>query len=247
MPHRICATEPPQVKKVHQQHGTSEYSLLLGEIPSLKKQFGTELLESLDPAIYAFRKARKEALALYPGVSETLKDLRKKGVVLVAYTESKAFYTSYRFRKLGLDQIFDFLYSPPDHALTEIERENLRLYNPSHYEFAITKHRFTPENELKPNPHILASIINEVGASSDQVVYLGDSEMKDIAMAQDAGILDVHAAYGQAQDREQYELLKEVTHWTDQDVKREQEIQSRKSVIPSISLPKNFTPIKYLF
>ncbi|CAM4322419.1 hypothetical protein PARU111607_13735 [Palleronia rufa] len=66
-------------------------------------------------------------------------------------------------------------------------------------------------------------------------------------MAQDAGILDVHAAYGQAQDREQYELLKEVTHWTDQDVKREQEIQSRKSVIPSISLPKNFTPIKYLF
>jgi FMN phosphatase YigB (HAD superfamily) len=69
------------------------------------------------PAIDAFREARRNTLRLYPGVKSTLSTLRARGVLIAAFTESKAFYTSYRFRKLGLDGLVDYLYSPEDHLM----------------------------------------------------------------------------------------------------------------------------------
>ena len=69
------------------------------------------------PAIDAFRKARRRVLALYPTVADTLAALKAKGVRIAAFTESKAFYTNYRFRKLGLDGLVDVLYSPEDHSV----------------------------------------------------------------------------------------------------------------------------------
>jgi hypothetical protein len=50
---------------------------------------------------------------------------------------------------------------------------------------------------------------------------VGDSPTKDVAMAQDVGISDVYARYGRAQHTEAYDLLREVTHWSDADVERE--------------------------
>ena len=67
--------------------------------------------------------------------------------------------------------------------------------------------------------------------------------MKDIAMAQDAGVLDAWAEYGQAQHREQYELLKKVTHWTPEQVKREAEINSGRYVNPTHTLKMSFSEI----
>ena len=63
------------------------------------------------------RSVRRRVLKLYPNPSsETLKALNAAGVVIAAFTESKAFYTNYRFRKLGLDGLIDYLYSPEDHS-----------------------------------------------------------------------------------------------------------------------------------
>jgi FMN phosphatase YigB (HAD superfamily) len=39
-------------------------------------------------------------------------------------------------------------------------------------------------------------ILREAGARPEQAVSVGDSLMSDIAMAQAAGVADVHAAYG---------------------------------------------------
>lgn len=69
-----------------------------------------------------------------------------------------------------------------------------------------------------------------------EVAYLGDSLMKDIAMAQGAGVLDVHAAYGQAQNRPEYDLLRRVTHWTDADVAREAALsQGGGEIVPRLT------------
>ena len=59
--------------------------------------------------------------------------------------------------------------------------------------------------------------------------------MKDVAMAQDAHVLDVFAEYGGVQHREEYELLRLVSHWTDADVQRERQISARE-VVPSYSI-----------
>lgn len=45
--------------------------------------------------------------------------------------------------------------------------------------------------------------------------------MKDVAMAQKVGVVDVHAAYGVVQHRPEYDLLRRVSHWTADDVECE--------------------------
>lgn len=94
---------------IHQKYGTSEYSHVLQELPCLLSRYGENVMENMRPAVEAFRDARKKCLSLYPSVAETLEELRARNVVVAAYTESKAFYTSYRFRKLGLDGPIAFL------------------------------------------------------------------------------------------------------------------------------------------
>jgi phosphoglycolate phosphatase len=66
--------------------------------------------------------------------------------------------------------------------------------------------------------------------------------MKDVAMAQKAGVHDVHAAYGVAHKREEYELLREVTHWTAEDVERERRL-SQAHVQPTFVLEEGFADI----
>jgi FMN phosphatase YigB (HAD superfamily) len=108
----------PQIREIHQRHGTSEYSYLIEEMPALKAAFpDQDLTIVFDEAIHLHRRARKESLALYPGVIETLTWLRSQGVLIVLYTDSLAYYTNFRVRRLGLDALVDFVFSPPDHDL----------------------------------------------------------------------------------------------------------------------------------
>jgi hypothetical protein len=76
-------------------------------------------------------------------------------------------------------------------------------------------------------------------------VYLGDSLIKDVAMAQDANVTDVLAEYGVVQHCENYEILRKVAHWAEEDVKREQATKTRK-IKPSYSISK-FSDIKQFF
>jgi FMN phosphatase YigB (HAD superfamily) len=231
---------------IHQKYGTSEYSHLLEELPSLRALYGDNVLTVMAPAIDAFREARRRVLALYPTVADTLATLKAKGVRIAAFTESKAFYTNYRFRKLGLDGLVDVLYSPEDHSVPA-GTVTTRHYDADSYAFKHTVHHFTPEGEVKPNPDILLDIVKDLGVSIDEVVYVGDNPLKDVFMAQQAGITDVHAAYGSSQHKPEYELLRKVTHWTPEMVERERTALKPGSVLPSHVLTENFAQILPLF
>ena len=229
-----AATLKAEIKAVHQKHGTSEYAFLIEEIPSLQEEGSSpdDLLVKYKPAIDAYREARREYLRLYPGVIETLRQLKNHGCMIVAYTESMAFYTNYRIRNLSLDGVIDYLYSPEDHDLPRgLTPEQIRYYEDEKYQLRQTEHRYTPRGEKKPNPHVLLQIISDISASPSNCIYLGDSIWKDVAMAKDAGVECVHAKYGESIDCPEYELLKEVTHWTDEEVEFEREIRKR-SVAP---------------
>lgn len=233
-----------EIRAVHQKHGTAEYAFLIEEIPSIRKNLNRdEILKIYEPAIHAYRKKRKESLIVYPNVIETLESIRACGTPIVAYTESMAFYTTYRLKRLNLDKLIDFLYSPEDHDLPEnLAPEQVRMYPSKEYNLEHTIHKYTPKNAKKPNKIILSKILNEIGCAPVDAVYIGDSLMKDIAMAQDVGVIDVHAEYGKAQNRQEYNLLREVTHWTDAEVEKERHTLVHHNK-PTIVLKNDFSEI----
>jgi FMN phosphatase YigB (HAD superfamily) len=232
----------PEIRRIHQLRGTAEYSYLIGELPSLRRLHGedADLQVIYHEAIEIAKQARREALRLYPSVLDTLTGIHARGTVIAAYTESLAFYTAARVKKLRLDGLLDYLYSPPDHDFPHgVSAEDLRRLPADAYELHHTSHRHTPRGYLKPSPDVLKSMVEEL-RDANEVAYVGDSLMKDVAMAQSVGAIDVWAKYGVAQDREEYGLLRRVTHWTDADVEREREIAKRPHVTPSVVLHRSF-------
>lgn len=237
-----------EIRIVHQKHGTSEYAFLLEEVPSLVEfANGRKVEDVFGDAIYAFRKARKSALRLYPSIKDTLEAIKASGCCIVGYTESMAFYAGYRVRNLGLDGMIDYLFSPEDHDLPQnLTREEIRRYPVHQYKFTKTIQKHTPKGELKPNPHILQEIIAMIGRPKKACVYVGDSLHKDIAMAKNAGVDHAWAQYGLAQNRPEYQLLREVTHWTDEEVQREKN-SKQQDIDPEHVLKKEFAEILQIF
>jgi phosphoglycolate phosphatase len=232
----------PEIRAIHQKYGTSEYAFLIQAMPSLAKRFaGDDLTKVFDPAIHAYRSARKRSLQLYDGVMATLVELRKRGITIVLYTDSLAFYTGDRVKRLGLDGVVDFLYSPPDH---EIPALTPSYAQGGKHQLELTQHRYLRPGEQKPNPEVLADILSGIGKSKEDCIYVGDSLLKDIAMAQDAGVTDVYAEYGRVQDKREYELLQQVSHWTEEMVQREK-VTSKREVKPTFSIEKFSDVIRF--
>lgn len=127
------------------------------------------------------------------------------------------------------------IYVQNEHDLPEdVEVEKIRKYAPEAYELQSTVLRETPRGEEKPNPGILQAIVSEVGADPSKTAYLGDNKSKDVLMAQQAGVVDVHANYGESHEKEEYELLKKVTHWTPEQVEKEKSLSV--DVTPTYSI-----------
>lgn len=214
-----------EIHAVHQEHGTAEYAFVLQELPSLLAKYSTpeNIMEVLDPAIHASRSSRLEYLRLYAGVYDTLSELRAKRVRVIAYTESKQWYTQYRLKRLGLDHFIDHVYSPEDHDIVAI-----RKHEKVRFDFDHTQFSYTPKGEKKPNPSLLIRILEEQGLNVEDCVYVGDSEIKDVAMAKQAGVTSIFAKYGTGhfsdERKESYELLRKVTHWTEKEVQEEKEL-----------------------
>jgi phosphoglycolate phosphatase-like HAD superfamily hydrolase len=230
-----------EIKAVHEKHGTSEYAFLIEELPSLiAKHRSGDLKEIYGPAIEAYRQGRRSRLFLYPTVHETLTSIKASGTLVIGYTESLEFYTTYRLIKLGLDGLLDFVYFPPDHSLpTGLDASQIRRYDADTYKLHLTQTRHTPKGETKPNPRLLSHILEECGADKTITAYIGDKLDKDIRMAQQAGVVDVYAKYGDSVHDERYELLRKVTHWRGSAVETERQA-TQESVSPTYTLEESF-------
>lgn len=234
------------IRKVHQLRRTSEYTFLLEELDALNDlRKDNDIRSIFADAIEISRRRRDFALRLYPSVFRCLWDLKKTGTKIVAYTESMSFYSAYRLKRFGLDGVIDVLFSPEDHDLPAgISLDKMRRLPDEYYELQVTQIKHTPPGELKPNPRILLDIIESIGARSERCAYVGDSLFKDVAMARDAGVFDIHAKYGTSQHKSEYSLLQRVSHWTEADVERERVITAKGTTFePSAILKDNFAEI----
>lgn len=215
-----------EIQPIHEKHGTAEYAFVLQEVPSLLEKYGSpeNVSVALNDAIHAARRSRIKHLKLYKGVYDTLSELRAKRVKVIAYTESKQWYTQYRLKRFGLDHFIDHVYSPEDHEVVHLTADQRKEFHFEH-----TKFSHTPAGELKPNPELLLRIIKSQKLDKNQCVYIGDSELKDINMANSAGVTSVFAKYGTGHFSDErlanYDLLRQVTHWSKEEVKAEQELK----------------------
>lgn len=214
------------IRPIHQRHGTSEYSWLLDELDVLQGSVpsGSTVAEHFDPALHAQNRARKGATRLHPGVLDTLTRLRANGTTVVAYTESLAFWTRWRIQQTGLDGLIAEIYSSPDHDTPAgVDVASRRTLPAKDYELKETEHRHVQRGIVKPAPEILQQILDDHSVAATEAVYVGDSLMKDVAMAQAVGAIDALAAYGVKTDDPRYLLLQEVSHWPDCTVAKEQD------------------------
>lgn len=232
-------------REVHQRHRTSEYSFLLNEMECLRTLHpGEEVAAIYSEAVHRFRSARKRATKLYPTVQATLDTVRTKGVQIVAYTDSLAFHSFQRIKALGLDGVIDAMYAPPDHDVPDgLELSQIRTLAPSEYEFDHTVRRELPSGAAKPDPMVLKQICSEFGVAPEDTAYVGDSLMKDVAMAQAVGAVDVLAEYGISHSRDGYEMLRRVSHWTEEDVERERQLAQSQEITPRFVLRRHFSEL----
>jgi FMN phosphatase YigB (HAD superfamily) len=210
-----------EAQPIHQKYGTSEYAFILEELPSLVAKYGdaARVRAQMGPAIVAFRAGRNTHLVLYPKVEATLRRLRDMKVKILAFSESKEYYSSFRIKELGLDGIIDVIYCPEDHALPSNRESTKPLQK--------TECHVLHGNFKKPSPAILLQILSDAELVPEEVLYVGDSQSKDMQMAAEAGVDYLWFEYGATHltaRKEDYDLLRKVTHWSPAEVEAEKRI-----------------------
>lgn len=215
-----------EFKEVHTFYGNSEQPFATFDLPSVKARFpnlnGEQLLQAMAGPFRAFNSSRKRTLTLYDNVLETLRALADNGTRIVGHTEAPAINSFYRLKILQISDFFQRLYALEGRwAGHPIPGRDDELAP------ALDFLRIVPRDERKPNPALLLDICRKEAVSTADVVYVGDSITKDISMAKSAGIKAVWARYGTRYDRTHWDLLVKITHWSEDDVKREEKLREQ--------------------
>ena len=212
-----------QFKEIHQRYGSTETPWAALELPSARRKFpqatSSQLAEHLESAFHAFNSARKRHLRLYGGVAETLESFINKGVMIIGHTEALPVNAFYRLALLGIAERFSRLYTIEGRVIDRPFPGQPRHSPPPDLIRAL------PPSERKPNPDVLLDICNREGLSVQQCLYVGDSLIRDVAMAKRAGAIAVWARYGTSYDPALWDLLVAVTHWSSADVERESKLK----------------------
>jgi FMN phosphatase YigB (HAD superfamily) len=218
------ATILDEFKALHQYYGNSEQPFVVFELPSVRRRFGSlstlEMLRALNPALHAFNHTRKQVLRLYESVDDTLRELRRRSVVVVGHTEAIAVNAHYRLRQLEIADCFQRLYALEGHVHPHPDPGREAELSPPDGLL-----RVVPKSERKPNPELLQHICDQEGCRPSEALYIGDSLTRDISMAKAAGLTAVWARYGTEYDHGLWRILVRITHWTDEDVRREEELK----------------------
>lgn len=201
-----------EYKNVHIKYGTVERPYSTLELPCIKAKYKDyseeEIKKILGEAFHRFNSERKNRLKLFPGVYDTLKRLNEKEIIIIGYTDSAEENGLYRLKKLGIDNYFKYIYSAE-----------------SQFECPIKDLRVKYVSSKKPDKNILLKICEEENCDISQVVYVGDSITKDMYMALQAHITSVWVNYEKSEN-DYYKTLVEISSWTDDDFKLEQELKS---------------------
>jgi FMN phosphatase YigB (HAD superfamily) len=188
------------LKAVYARHESNEYPFAIQEsalFHPYKADFDSFDALVVRPAQRAFAEARRRYLHPYPGVLETLAELRRKGLTVVALTDAPRNAVENRLRLLGLEGLLDGLYALRGYALpANVNPEIRRRDAAGHYRLKGTRVVELPREAEKPDPRGLRRILRDLALSPAEVLYVGDSVKKDMALAAAEGVTGVWAEYG---------------------------------------------------
>jgi|SRR5579872_5750001 len=231
-------------RKVHQAHGDSEHPFALLETECVRRGFPNkstkELLQIFDPAFHAFNSMRKETLKLFPTVRDTLRELQARDIRLVAHTESKLFAVLDRLSRLDLTSYFEAIYCST-RSDSPHPRGAPQLALPDE---VLSRVRELSHHQRKPDGSVLVEICRNADADPSEAAYIGDSIARDVMMAKGVGVYAIWAAYGSQHDKNQYDLLVRISHWTTADVQREKRLaQAALAIKPDFIAKSTFSEI----
>lgn len=203
-----------EFKSIHQSYGSVEYPFATLELPSILNKYNgkskEDIKEILGEAFHKFNSIRKRNLKLYDGVEDTLKQLFENGITIIGYTESAQENGFYRLKKLGIAQCFKNIYTSESKYISDIPLDK----------------KIITVKTKKPDKDILITICKQEKCSISETVYIGDSLTKDVYMAKMANITSIWANYPK-DNNNYYNLLVDITSWSEEDFKREKELKEQ--------------------
>lgn len=229
-------------RNVHRKHHDSEHPFAVLETTSIRRLFPgktpSEIASILDPAMHAFNSVRKHRLKLYPTVRSTLEKLNQHNILLVAHTESKFYAVVDRLSRLKLTPFFSHIYCRERSSSTHPHGAPSGNYLS---QFPMNKVSELTHHQRKPNEDVLLEICAREGVLPVDAAYVGDSMARDVMMAKRANVTAIWAKYGTVHDRDTYDRLVRVSHWTSEDVARERLLsQAAAEIEPDFTLEHNF-------
>jgi FMN phosphatase YigB (HAD superfamily) len=205
-----------ELREVHRKYGNTEHPFALLETELVRSAFPQatrrEAYDALQPAFHAFNKERAMHLRLYPEVASTLTAVRAAGCRVFGHTEATVVNIKYRLLMLNISDCFDEVFASKWNGLSHPHQSRVG-------EDSDQRVRVLPTTACKPNPEALRVLLDEVHASPDRTLYVGDSLSRDVQMANEAGVLAAWAEYGSKnQTEELWKKLVHVSHWAGESV-----------------------------
>lgn len=192
------------LKAVYTKYESNEYpfalqeSTLFAEFP----EFGSFDKLIIEPARIAFAGARRKYLRPYQGVVATLEALKARKIPVVALTDAPRNPAEQRVRHMQLDQHLTALYTLPGFTFPAgpdgqalVAPDILQKEVRGEYRAACPVIEL-PRDHEKPNASGLRKICQTYSVDPKDVLVIGDSVKKDIAVARDLGAQDCWAEYG---------------------------------------------------
>lgn len=192
------------LKAVYGKYESNEYPFALQESSLFTEfpEFGSFDKLVIEPARMAFSEARRKYLKPYKGVVETLAALQQRGVKVVALTDAPRNPAEQRVKRLGIDPYLSGLYTMPGFHFPSgpdgealVAPDILQKQVKGEYRAACPTFELPREWE-KPHPGGLEQILSTHGVAPREVLVVGDSVKKDVAVAQKLGCHDAWAEYG---------------------------------------------------
>lgn len=206
----VRATNQPRLKvvqslkAVYTKYESNEYPFALQESSLFAEfpEFGSFDKLVIEPARAAFSEARRKYLRPYKHVTETLTALKERRVPVVALTDAPRNPVEQRARRLGFDALLTSMYTMPGFTFPAgpdgaalVAPDILQKQEKGAYRAACPVVEL-PRDHEKPNPAGLKKILSTYGMRPEEVLVVGDSVKKDIAVARELGCHDAWAEYG---------------------------------------------------
>jgi FMN phosphatase YigB (HAD superfamily) len=188
------------LKEVYERYESNEYPFAIQE-SNLYEAFHYDF-ESFDnlvitPAREAFRAARHKYLRPYRGVRETLQELKRLGIPVVALTDAPRNPAERRALSMKLDEHLAGIYTLPGFPFpdTGVGKDIVEREKSGGVKLACPVHEL-PRDHEKPDPRGILRICADLAVEPSELLFVGDSLVKDVPLAQSVGALDAWAEYG---------------------------------------------------